>query len=97
MSKIFPTDQEKECLRKQRELDALVLARMQEMNQHVNPGHPPVPYKYPINYPLFWDKSKRDVYLDRLIANGYQVKAKTIVYREDERFTVVDIDKRIGK
>ena len=29
-------------------------------------------------YPIFKSKASRDVYLDKLIANGYQVKAKMI-------------------
>ncbi len=47
-------------------------------------------------YPRFLKRQDRDEYLDRLVANGYQVKA---AYKLDgpRPFTVEDIDNRKGK
>ena len=48
-------------------------------------------------YPVFDRAEDRDAYLNRLIARGYRVKAKTEYLFSNELFTVEEIDKRSGK
>lgn len=49
-------------------------------------------------YPVFTCEDERDKYLDKLIANSYQVKAKTVVLADNRTLhTVTDIDQRKGK
>ncbi len=42
-------------------------------------------------YPIFMCKADRDEYLNKLIANCYQVKARTISTADRELFIVVDV------
>jgi hypothetical protein len=51
----------------------------------------------PEEYPLFLFKIGRDVYLDKLIANGHQIEAKTVFVHGEKYYTVEDIDQRKGK
>lgn len=48
-------------------------------------------------YPTFLEETERDRYLDKLIANGYRVKARDIHTSLGSWYTVEDIDKRKGK
>ena len=65
--------------------DEFVTARMRERN---------MPQGKRYVYPVFKDRIARDGYLDKLIGNGYQVKAVDGV---DGVYTVLDIDRRKGK
>ena len=85
MSRIFPSEQERQASAAERERDALAFAAMKERNQVRKP--------YRGSYPGFDSEVERDVYLGKLIANGYRVKARDT----PDGFTVEEIDRRKGK
>jgi len=82
---------DREQQRRDRECEAFALARLREQNRRMGRRHVP--------YPVFLSEARRDAYLDRLIGNAYQVRAKTLPGPgpNGDQYTVEDIDRRVGR